>query len=52
MNRSSTVGMPSSRSPPLLFGIVCRRTGCGWVRPREQLLAEERLVHAKVARRR
>jgi hypothetical protein len=33
MNRSSTVGMPSSRSPPPLFGIVCLFTGCGWYVP-------------------
>jgi hypothetical protein len=29
MKRSSTVGMPSSRTPPDAFGISTRRTGCG-----------------------
>ena len=29
MNRSSTVGMPSSRMPPSLFGMSCRLTGWG-----------------------
>ncbi len=33
MSRSSTVGMPSSRTPPPLLGICCRFTGEGWYVP-------------------
>jgi len=38
MNRSTTVGMPSSRAPPPAFGIVCLRTGDGWYVPASRVV--------------
>ena len=50
INRSTTVGIPSSRSPPPGFGILTRRTGCGPIRAIEQGLPDRRPVVARVGR--
>ena len=50
MNRSSTVGIPSSRTPPPLFGISCLSHRLRLVGAREQLLADRLPVLRQVRR--
>ena len=50
MTRSTTLGMPSARSPPPGFGIITRRTGLGLIATLAQGLADRRPVLAGVGR--